>query len=453
MQDVYTKQQRIAQLAKEDPGRVLTTLAHHIDMEWLKEAFKRVRKDGATGVDNQTWQDYAQNWEENLTGLLNRFKSGSYQAPPVRRVHIPKGEGAETRPIGIPTIEDKTLQRAVVMLLEPVYEQQFKDWSFGFRRGRGAHQALEYLWKANQECNVRVILDVDIRAFFDSIPHGKLREVLCQRVRDGVVIRVIGKWLNAGVMEAGEVSYAEDGTPQGGVISPILANIFLHEVLDEWFASTVKGWLKGRAFMVRYADDFVMGFEHEQDAQRVYKVLPKRLAKFGLSHHPEKTRLVSFARPVMNRTGTKQSTTEGEPKAEDPHGGNPGRFDFLGFTHYWGLSLKGRYVVKRKTSKKRLSRAIKRISQWCREHRHRPVREQWVTLTSKLKGHYAFYGITSNWVSLTQFLQAVERQWFKWLARRDRTRSLNWKRFGAMLRGPFRLPSPRIVHSIYAAKQ
>jgi group II intron reverse transcriptase/maturase len=380
------------------------------------------------------------------------MKSGSYQAPPVRRAHIPKGDGTQTRPIGIPTIEDKILQRAVVMLLEPVYEAQFKDWSFGFRPGRSAHQALEYLWQQSNACRVSVILDVDIKAFFDTIPHGKLREVVSQRVRDGVVLRVIGKWLKAGVMEAGEVSYSEEGTPQGGVASPMLANIYLHEVLDEWFASIVKPRLQGRAFMVRFADDFVMGFEHEADAQRVSAVLPKRMAKYGLSLHPEKTRLVDFARPAPRGRRTK-NPAGAEPKDDDPHGGHPGRFDFLGFTHYWGRALRGGYVIKRKTSKQRLRRAIKKVSQWCREHRHLPLREQWQKLKSKLAGHYGYYGITGNSLSLGRYAMAVVKLWHKWLNRRERKPSLNWTKYNAMLQGAYRLPSPRIVHSIYAAKQ
>ena len=450
MTTVYTKQQRIAKLAKERPGLAFTTLAHHIDLDWLKEAFMQVRRDGATGVDNQTWQEYAQNWEENLTGLLNRFKSGGYSAPPVRRVHIPKGDGSQTRPIGIPTIEDKTLQRAIVMLLEPIYEQQFKDCSFGFRPGRSAHDALDYLWKQANACRVRVILDVDIKAFFDTIPHGQLREVVRQRVTDGVVLKVIGKWLNAGVMEAGQISYSEEGTPQGGVISPLLANIYLHEVLDEWFESVVKPRLKGRAFMVRYADDFVMGFEDNEDAQRVYQVLPKRLAKYGLSHHPEKTRWVDFDPSSPRDKGSKPSTGEREQrdKKDQPPGDSPGAFDFLGFTHYWGKSLRGRDVIKRKTSKKRLQRAITRISQWCCKYRHKPVWEQHSKLKSKLQGHYNYYGIICNSLSLSRYARAVQGLWFKWLNRRERRPSLSIEKYKAMLEGACRLPPPRIVHHI-----
>jgi RNA-directed DNA polymerase len=295
---------------------------------------------------------------------------------------------------------------------------------------------------------VKVILDVDIKAFFDTIPHGQLREVVRQRVTDGVVLKVIGKWLNAGVMEAGQISYAEEGAPQGGVVSPMLANIYLHGALDEWFGSVVKPRLKGRAFMARYADDFVMGFEYEEDARRVYEVLPKRLAKYGLSLHPEKTRVVDFGPPVPSTKGSEQFTEEQGSKKDQPPGGSPGGFDFLGFTHYWGKSLRGRAVIKRKTSKKRLQRAITRISQWCRKYRHKPIREQHQKLKSKLQGHYNYYGIMCNSLSLSRYARAVEEQWYKWLNRRERKPSLSIKRFEAMLGGTYRLPPPRVMHQI-----
>src|ERR1700687_3501371 len=270
---VLTKQQRIAELAKQSPHMGFTSLAHHIDLRWLHAASLRKRPDGAPGVDGQTIRDYNVNLPGNLQSLLERAKSGTYQAPPVRRVHIPKGTGSETRPIGIPTLEDKVLQRAIAMLLEPIYEQDFYDCSFGFRPGRSAHQALEALWKQTMDSHGGWILEVDIRKFFDTLDHGHLREFLQQRVRDGVLTRLIGKWLNAGVLEEGVVTTPQDGTPQGGVISPLLANIYLHYVLDEWFEREVKPRLRGQAFLIRYADDFVIGFTREEDAKRVPKVL------------------------------------------------------------------------------------------------------------------------------------------------------------------------------------
>ena len=283
---VLTKQQRIAEMAKRSPQMGFTSLAYLMDIDWLKTAFHRTRKDGAPGVDGQTWTEYAKNLESNLQSLMDRAKSGTYRAPPVRRVHIPKaGSATETRPIGIPTLEDKVLQRAVVMLLEPIYEQDFDAGSYGFRPGRSAHQALEELWKQTMDSSGGWILEVDIRKFFDTLDHAHLREFLRHRMRDGVLKRLIGKWLKAGVMESGNVSYPDAGSPQGGVISPLLANVFLHYVLDTWFRQEVQPRLQGRAHLIRYADDFVILFTHEADARRVMEVLPKRFGKYGLSRN------------------------------------------------------------------------------------------------------------------------------------------------------------------------
>src|SRR5271169_737345 len=292
---VFTKQQRIAELARNGPEMAFTTLAHHIDINWMHMAYAQTRKDGAVGVDGQTAADYENNLMGNLQDLLDRAKSGTYVAPPVRRVHIPKaGSPNETRPLGIPTYEDKILQRAVLMVLEPVYETDFLDVSHGFRPGRGAHGALDSLWKQEMKLGGDWIVDVDLRKFFDTIDHGHLREFLKRRVRDGVILRLIGKWLNAGVLEEGVLTVPEEGTPQGGVISPLLANIFLHYVLDEWFAKEVRPRMKGEAFLIRYADDFVIGVAREHDARRILEVLPKRMSKYGLTVHPEKTRVVRF---------------------------------------------------------------------------------------------------------------------------------------------------------------
>jgi len=290
--DISTKLQRIAELARQGPQMVFTTLAHHIDVELLREACRRTRKEGAVGVDQQPATEYATRLDENLQSLLERFHSGKYRAPPVRRVHIPKGDG-RTRPIGVPTFEDKILQRAVAMIMEAVYEQDFLGCSYGFRPGRSAHQALDALWNGLMDLRGGWVLEVDIQSFFDTLDHRCLRNMLDQRVRDGVLRRMIDKWLKAGVLEAEAVTYPVEGTPQGGVISPLLANVYLHEVLDEWFERIVKPRLKGPAFLIRYADDFVMVFAAEGDARRVFDVLPKRFGKYGLTLHPEKTRLRS----------------------------------------------------------------------------------------------------------------------------------------------------------------
>lgn len=435
-QTISMKRKRIAQLAKQMPGVALTSLSHHIDMAWLKEAYRRTRKDGAVGIDGQTAADYATNLETNLQSLLDRAKSGDpYRAPAVRRVHIPKGDGSKTRPIGIPTFEDKVLQRAVVMALEPVFEQDFLDCSYGFRPRRSAHDALQALWDHVMGMpKGGWVLEGDIEGFFDAVDHAQLRRMFGNRVRDGVLTRLIGKWLKAGVMEGGRVYRPESGTPQGGVISPLLANIYLHEVLDVWFEREVKARLRGRAHLVRYADDFVIVFETEVDARRVLDVLPKRFGKYGLRLHPEKTRLVRFTKP---RGGPKP------PGSDDDH---PGSFELLGFRHFWGRSRKGRWVVKRKTASSRFSRTLRRFTDWCRRNRHLPIRQQHETLNAKLRGHDAYFGITGNHRMLQLLRRQVERIWRKWLSRRSRKATLTWERMIALLaRHP--LAPARVVHS------
>jgi len=430
--NVSTKQERIATLARQSPEMGFTSLAYLMDIEWLHEAYRRTRKDGAVGIDGQTSADYERELEVNLRSLLDRAKSGRYFAPPVRRVHIPKGGSpTETRPIGIPTLEDKILQRAVVMLLEPIYEQDFSGGSYGFRPGRSAHGALESLWKGTMDMGGGWVLEVDIRKFFDTLDHTHLREFLRHRVRDGVLLRLIGKWLNAGVMEDGSVSYPESGSPQGGVISPLAANVYLHYVLDVWFKQEVQPRLSGRAFLIRYADDFVIVFSNESDAGRVKDVLPKRFGRYGLTLHPEKTRLVAF-RP---------------PDDRDPPSKRPGTFDLLGFTHYWARSRRGTWVVKRQTASKRMNRGLQAITDWCRRHLHLPLGEQHKKLSEKLRGHCAYYGITGNSSSLSLFRMQVHRIWRYWLSRRNRERSMTWDHFNRLLQR-FPLPAAVAVHSV-----
>ncbi len=435
LKTVSTKIERIAELAKRKPGVGLQTLAHHIDMDWMREAHGRVRKDGALGVDGQTAEEYAKNLEENLQSLLDRAKSGDhYRAPPVRRVHIPKGDGSKTRPIGIPTFEDKVLQKAVVMVLEAVYEQDFLPSSYGFRPGRGAHDALEAVWKQTMTMGGGWVLEADIENFFDSVSHAKLREVLSQRVNDGVLTRLIGKWLKAGVLEEGVLRHPVTGTPQGGVISPLLANVYLHEVLDVWWEREVRPRMRGRTALVRYADDFVLIFEKEEDARRVEAVLSKRFEKYGLKLHPEKTGLVRFERP------------DTRPPGGDGDGGSS--FDLLGFTHFWGKSRKGNWVVQRKTMSARLSRTLRRISMWCSMHRHLPIKQQHAALSRKLRGHDAYYGITGNARALSLLRHRVVRIWQKWLNRRSWKAALTWRRMNRLLE-VFPLPPARVVHSVY----
>ena len=425
--NVCTKQQRIAELARLMADASFTSLAYYIDLDWLQEAYRRTRKDGAAGVDDVTAEEYEKDLENNLQSLLDRFKSGRYFAPPVKRAYIPKGDGkGGVRPIGIPALEDKVLQRAVVMVLTPLYEQDFLPCSFGFRPGRSVHQALEEMWRKIMAMGGCWVLEVDIKSYFDTVKREYLREFLRKRVRDGVILRTIGKWLRAGVMEDGAIHYPEEGTPQGGVISPLISNIYLHEVLDLWFEQEVRPRLYGGGELIRFADDFVMLFTQERDARRVQAALPERFGKYGLSIHEEKTRLVDFRRP--KEKGSKSAT-----------------FDFLGFTHYWGVSRKKNCVVKRRTAKKKLKLAVRRVYQWCRKHRHDPLKGQWRSLCRKLQGYYGFYGITFNLRSLNRFYEQVKRSWRKWLNRRSRDKDMPWDRFNRLL-DRYPLPRPRIVH-------
>ena len=423
---MYTSQLRIAALAERFPQRAFTSLAHHIDAQWLKTATLMTRRDGAVGIDGQTADDFVRDFEANIQRLLEAAKSGCYRAPPVRRVHIPKGDGRATRPIGIPTFKDKVLQRAVVALLEPLYEHDFLGCSYGFRPGRSAHQAIKTVWDGLSSMGGGWVIDLDIQAFFDTIDHQHLRAFLQQRVKDGVILRLIGKWLKAGVLEAGQWQRGEVGSPQGGVISPLLANVYLHYVLDEWFEHDVKPRLRGRAFSVRFADDAVLAFSNEADARKVLEVLPKRFARYGLTLHPTKTRLVRF-RPRR------------EQRAET--------FDFLGFTHYWGKSRRGRWIIKQKTAKDRFKRGLQRISLWCRANRHLPLRDQHRQLCRKVTGHYAYYGITNNMGALQRFLHMVRGIWIKWLRRRSQKAGFSWDK-AAQLLSLLPLPRARIVHRL-----
>jgi len=432
-ESISTKLQRIATLARKIPGP-LNTLAHCIDIEWLKEAYRRTRKDGAVGVDGQSADDYARDLEANLQSLLDRAKSGTYRAPPVRRVEIPKpGKPNATRPIGIPTFEDKILQRAVAMVLEAVYEQDFLDCSWGFRPQRSAHGALHDLRERARKMQGGWVIELDFQRFFDTLDHQRLREILHQRVRDGVLLRLIGKWLNAGVLKEGQVVHPHTGTPQGGVISPLLANIYLHEVLDLWFARRVCPRLQGQAHLVRYADDAVLLFAQEEDARKVLAALPRRVQSYGLHLHPEKTRLLEF-HPRSNR-----------PSPSGPSAGGRS-FDFLGFTHYWARSRRAFWVIQRRTASDRFSRAVRTANEWCRRHRHLPVKQQHTMLCRKLRGHFSYYGITGNSLALDRFLYVVTRMWRKWLDRRSQGRVMTWERFARFL-ARYPLPPPRPVHS------
>jgi RNA-directed DNA polymerase len=428
-ESVSTKQERIATLARRNPAMAFTSLNQYIDYAWVRYAYELTRKDGAVGVDGETGEDYAVDLERNLHSLVDRLKSGRYYAPPVRRHYIEKAEGGQ-RGLGIPCFEDKVAQRAIVMLLEPIYEQDFLDCSFGFRPNRSAHQALQTLRNAIMDQSGRWLWDVDVRKYFDSIEYPKLREFLARRVTDGVVRRVIDKWLKAGVLEDGQRHYPETGTPQGGVISPLLSNIYLHYVLDEWFTDEVQSRLKGRSALVRYCDDFVMVFEFIKDFERVQRVLGKRLERFGLQLHPDKTQLVDFRfqRPQRIEQPTPLPTT----------------FKFLGFTHLWAKSRKGKWVVQQLMAKDCLARAVKAISDQCRQMRHESLQDQHQRLSRMLKGYFAYFGITHNGLRLERLCNMARRCWRKWLSRRSHTSYLNWVTFQRLLER-FPLPVPSII--------
>jgi RNA-directed DNA polymerase len=426
---VSTKLQWIAQTALREPGRVFTTLAYLIDIDFLKEAFRLTRKDGAPGVDGVTADEYAENLDENLRNLHERLRTGRYHAPPVKRAWLDKDDGGQ-RPIGMPGFEDKIAQRAYAMILGAVYEQDFETFSFGFREGHSQHQALSELRQKCREIGVAWIADADVAGFFDNLDHALLLKIIKRRVNDGAILRLIGKWLKAGVMEGTTLIHPEKGTPQGGVISPVLSNIFLHHVLDRWYVRDVKPRI-GRSFLVRFADDFILGFVQEEDARRVMAALPKRFTLFKLTIHPTKTALIKFQRP----SSTKETDNEN------------GSFDFLGFTHFWAKTRQGYWVIKRKTAKKRLRRAMKSLWQWCKDHRHENLMEQYKTLCAKLLGHYQYYGIRSNFKMLEVVFEHVENAWRRWLSRRSRESFISWEVF-ERLRKVFPLPKPRICHAI-----
>jgi len=426
-QTISTKLQQIAQQAADYPDTVFTTLAHRIDIPFLKEAYRRINKKGAPGVDMVSAKEYAENLEQNLLALHTRLKEGRYSAPPVMRVWIKKEDGKE-RPIGIPAFEDKIVQRAVEMLLSTIYEQMFYDFSMGFRKGRSQHQAIHNLREQCRNQNINWIISADITGLFDNINKEMLKDLVRLKINDGGIIRLIGKWLNAGVMEDDRTTDPDKGTPQGGVVSPILSNIFLHYVLDDWFVKTVVPRMKGRCFIIRYADDFIIGCEKETDAHRIMQVLPKRFDSFDLCLHPKKTVLIPFGKPPA--TVRKDKTN--------------GNFDFLGFTFYWAKSLKGYWVIKKKTAGKRVNRFMKMLWQWCKAYRHDPINEQHSILCSKLRGFYQYYGVRSNYKALETIFEYSEKAWRFWLSRRSH-KGIVWYE---ELRSKYPFPKPRIVHNI-----
>lgn len=429
--DMSTGLCKVAERAKREPAGRFHSLAHLIDEELLAGAFSRLRSDAAVGVDGITKEQYGRELQSNLRDLHRRLRTKRYRHQPIRRVHIPKAPGRR-RPIGISTTEDKVVQNALREVLEAVYEQDFLDCSYGFRAGRSAHDAVRALTQAVDVGEANWILEIDVASFFDSVSRSTLMEMLRKRVADGSMLRLVGKCLHVGVLDGEEYTEPSVGTVQGSTLSPLLGNVYLHYALDLWFAEEVKPRLRGRAVLVRYADDAVFGFERQDDAERVMAVLGKRLARFELTLHPQKTRLLDFRRPSRSR---------GEGKS-------PATFDFLGFCWYWRRTRRGNWAVTCKTRRARLARAIKAVHIWCRDHRHLPVKQQHEALRRRVQGHINYFGVNGNIHSLRRFVAQVCRSWFKWLNRRSQRARLTWERYQHLLRD-LPLPQPRIVVSIW----
>jgi RNA-directed DNA polymerase len=416
---------KVVERAK-DPKFMFLSLAHLIDEAALVRAYRRIRKDAAVGVDGISKEQYGQDLERNVRDLHNRLRAMQWRHQPIRRVNIPKEKG-KTRPIGISTVEDKLVQEVLREVLEAVYEPMFRDCSYGFRRGRSAHDALRALNRVLFQGKVGWVLEIDIQSFFDSIDRKMLMEMLQERVVDGSLKRLVGKCLHVGVLDGEEYSEPNEGTVQGSTLSPLLGNVYLHHVLDVWFEQEVRPRLRGEGHLVRYADDAVFCFEREDDARRVWEALAKRFERYGLKLHPDKTRLLPHRNPDRPGTG----------------GGDPATFDFLGFTHYWGRSLRGYWTPRVKTRTAKLRRFIGAVADWCQRQRHLPVKEQHAALTRRIAGHFNYFGVNGNVSCLRHVRRVCEKVWRKWLDRRSQRAHMNWKRFADLLRA-FPLPTAHI---------
>lgn len=420
---MQTSLQGIAKKARERKQHRFQDLYRLLNEEFLHDSWRYIRKDAAYGVDQVSAREYEENLEENIRQLVERLKRKSYRAKLVRRQYIPKGEG-KVRPLGIPATEDKLLQVAVKRILEAIYEQDFLRCSYGYRPNVSALHAVDKLTVTLQFGPYNFIVEADIKGYFDNIDHEKLVGMLEERIDDRALIRLIKKWLKAGILDTdGKVIHPATGTPQGGIISPILANVYLHYVLDLWYHQVVKKHCRGEACLIRYADDFVCAIQYQEDAERFYRVLGKRLGKYGLEVAAEKTRVIPFRR--------------------DPPSGKSG-FEFLGFEFYWGKDRGGRPHLKRRTSRKRLRASLNRFAAWCRENRNLRLMILFRRLNAKLRGYYNYYGVVGNYASLKQFFWQSMRILFKWLNRRSQRRSFNWQGFQELLKH-FRVEQPRIV--------
>lgn len=431
--EMSPKLQRVAERARKDPKATFNSLAHLIDENTLKRAFRRLRKDAAVGVDGMTVEEYQKDLDENLKDLHARLKAGSYRHQPIRRVQIPKDKD-KTRPIGISTVADKVVQGALTEVLGAVYEPVFRECSYGFRPGRGPHDAVRALFRTLNRERVTWVLEADFQSYFDSINRKMLMEWLEKRVADGSIHRLVGKCLHVGVLDGEEFIRPDQGTVQGSIISPLLGNLYLHYVLDDWFEEQVKPRLAGKAWLFRYADDFVCCFENQRDAERVLEVLHKRCGKYDLRLHPTKTRLVSFGMPPKNQTGGRGAET----------------FDLLGFTWHWQRSRKGNWYVQCETRRKSLSRMIGRVTEFCRNHRHRPISEQHAALKRKIAGFLNYFAVNGNLRSLSALVYWAKAAWHKWLRRRSQRSTLTKDRFYTDFLRKYPLPVPHVVVQLWS---
>jgi group II intron reverse transcriptase/maturase len=418
---MQTSLRGIAKKAADNKSHRFQNLIGMLGTGFLLWCWTFINKKAAAGVDRQSAQEYALDLENNVANLVEILKSGGYKAKLVLRKYIPKLNG-KLRPLGIPAIADKLLQTAVAKILEAIYEQDFLPCSFGYRPGTGAHEAIKAL-TAELSCgHYACVVEADIKGFFDNIEHNKLLNMLRVRIDDKPFLKLIRKWLKAGILDTdGQVLHPATGTPQGGIVSPILANVYLHYVLDVWFEEIVKTHCKGKVYLCRYADDFVCAFELENDAQRFFAALPKRLAKFGLETAEDKTRIILF-----NRDSTS-------------------RFDFLGFEFYWGKSRWGKTILKRRTSRKKYRASLANFKEWCKENSRLPKAELFVKLNRKLRGYWNYYGIRGNYESLANYFYHAKNLLMKWLNRRSQKSSYTWEGFTALLKD-FQVAKPRICH-------
>lgn len=429
--DLQSKLDRVRAVARRDKEEKFTALWHHVyDVDRLREAYFAIRRSAASGVDGVTWSAYGQDLEANLADLSKRLRRGAYRARPVRRVHIPKGSGG-TRPIGVPVLEDKIVQRATSEVLNAVYEQDFLGFSYGFRPGRKPHDALDALWVALHARKVSYVLDADIRGFFDAIDHGCLMRFVEHRIGDVRVHRHIKKWLNAGVFEEDYVRRVKEGTPQGGSVSPLLANIYLHYVFDLWIEDWRRRHARGEVIVVRYADDFVLGFQYRSDAERLLRALKERLAQFALELHPDKTRLIEFGRFAVR---TREKRGHGKPET----------FDFLGFTHYCGWTRNGKFNVKRRTIRERVRSKLREVKTELTRRMHGPVIEMARWLRSVLEGHFRYFGVPGNQQAMSRLRYEVVRLWRRCLRRRSQRTRMAWSAIWKL--ADRWLPLPRAVH-------